>query len=193
MVKPPLSLYIHFPWCVKKCPYCDFNSYELGDRDFEDEYIAALQADLLAEQELTGGRISLHSIFMGGGTPSLFSGQAIAKVLDMIVKSFSVSDETEITLEANPGTTDQDKFRQYFTAGVNRLSIGVQSFDDRFLAPLGRIHSADDALRAYSSARDAGFTNINIDLMHGLPGQTTADATRDLETAISLKSEHLSW
>lgn len=193
MVNPPLSLYIHFPWCVKKCPYCDFNSYELGDRDFEDEYITALQADLLAEHELIGSRISLHSIFMGGGTPSLFSGRAISKVLDMIVKTFSVSDKTEITLEANPGTTDQDKFRQYATAGVNRLSIGVQSFDDRFLAPLGRIHSADDALRAYSSARDAGFTNINIDLMHGLPGQTTGDAIRDLETAISLQSEHLSW
>jgi len=193
MIEPPLSLYIHFPWCVKKCPYCDFNSYELGDRDFEDEYIKALQADLLAEKELTGSRVNLHSIFMGGGTPSLFSGQAITKVLDMITRSFSVSAETEITLEANPGTTDQDKFRQYFTAGVNRLSIGVQSFDDRFLAPLGRIHSADDALRAYWSARDAGFTNINIDLMHGLPGQTTQDATRDLETAISLQSEHLSW
>ncbi len=191
--RPPLSLYIHFPWCVKKCPYCDFNSYETSGDSLENEYVAALKADLRAESELLGNRTNLHSIFMGGGTPSLFSAGAITKVLLMISDLFSIGDDTEITLEANPGTIDQDKFRGYFTAGVNRLSIGVQSFDDRFLAQLGRIHSANDALDAYSSARQAGFTNINIDMMHGLPGQTTEDAMQDLETAIALQSEHLSW
>lgn len=193
MVGIPLSLYIHFPWCVKKCPYCDFNSYELGSGSFEDEYIGALQADLQSESEFIGDRTTLHSIFMGGGTPSLFSAQAITKVLRMVSEFFSIDDGTEITLEANPGTIDQNKFRGYFSAGVNRLSIGVQSFDDRFLSPLGRIHTASDALKAYRCARDAGFTNINIDLMHGLPGQSTKDAIRDLEIAISLQSEHLSW
>lgn len=193
MVGIPLSLYIHFPWCVKKCPYCDFNSYELGSGSFEDEYIAALQADLQSESEFIGDRTTLHSIFMGGGTPSLFSAQAITKVLRMVSEFFSINEGAEITLEANPGTIDQNKFKGYFSAGVNRLSIGVQSFDDRFLSPLGRIHTASDALKAYHCARDAGFTNINIDLMHGLPGQSTKDAIRDLEIAISLQSEHLSW
>lgn len=192
MIKPPLSLYIHFPWCVKKCPYCDFNSFERGSGNDENAYIAALRADLKVERELSG-QTTLHSIFMGGGTPSLFSAAAISEVLRMVNAFFDIDDKTEITLEANPGTIDQHKFSGYFKAGVNRLSIGMQSFDDRFLSPLGRIHSASDALNGYSCARQAGFTNINIDLMYGLPGQSTSDALRDLEIAISLQSEHLSW
>ena len=192
MIKPPLSLYIHFPWCVKKCPYCDFNSFELGSGSYENEYIAALRADLKVERELSG-QTTLDSIFMGGGTPSLFSAAAISEVLCMVNAFFDIDGKTEITLEANPGTIDQHKFSGYFKAGVNRLSIGVQSFDDRFLSPLGRIHSAGDALNGYSCARQAGFANINIDLMYGLPGQSISDALRDLEIAISLQSEHLSW
>lgn len=190
---PPVSLYIHFPWCVKKCPYCDFNSFELDHDNFEQEYLNALQSDLNEEKEIVAGPITLHSIFMGGGTPSLFSADAIHRVLDMVNGLFTIEANAEITLEANPGTTDQASFDGYYNAGVNRISIGVQSFQDELLLALGRIHSADDALHAFSAARSAGFTNINIDLMHGLPGQTLDAAMEDLEIATSLESEHLSW
>ena len=190
---PPVSLYIHFPWCVKKCPYCDFNSFELDHDNFEQEYLNALQSDLNEEKEMVAGPITLHSIFMGGGTPSLFSADAIHRVLDMVNGLFTIEANAEITLEANPGTTDQASFDGYYNAGINRISIGVQSFQDELLLALGRIHSADDALHAFSAARSAGFTNINIDLMHGLPGQTLDAAMEDLEIATSLESEHLSW
>lgn len=189
----PVSLYIHFPWCVKKCPYCDFNSFQLDHDDFEQEYIDALQADLQKEVEIVAGPITLHSIFMGGGTPSLFSADAIHRVLDVVNGLFAIGADAEITLEANPGTTDQASFKGYYNAGINRISLGVQSFQDELLLALGRIHSANDALNAFSAARSAGFSNINIDLMHGLPGQTLDAAMDDLETAASLQSEHLSW
>jgi oxygen-independent coproporphyrinogen-3 oxidase len=193
----PLSLYIHFPWCVKKCPYCDFNSYELGDKNLEDVYIQALKDDLEIEAQLQGKKRELHSIFMGGGTPSLFSSNAIAKVLSGIDRIFTINGDTEITLEANPGTLklslDNEKFQGFFDAGVNRISIGVQSFNDRHLQSLGRIHSGRDAHNAFYAAREAGFTNINLDLMHGLPDQNADEAMQDLDTAISLGSEHLSW
>jgi putative oxygen-independent coproporphyrinogen III oxidase len=189
----PLSLYIHFPWCVKKCPYCDFNSFEPGSSNLESEYIETLKADLVIERERLGPSVSLHSIFMGGGTPSLFSTAAIASILETADSLFPINQETEITLEANPGTTDQEKFNGYFQAGVNRISIGVQSFDNNFLKELGRIHTANDAQKAFTAAREAGFTNINLDLMHGLPGQTLGAALNDLKIAVSLQSEHLSW
>jgi len=190
---PPISLYIHFPWCVKKCPYCDFNSFVLDRDNYEQEYIDALGSDLRKEKEIVAGPVTIHSIFMGGGTPSLFSAAAIHKVLDMVNGLFAIDRNAEITLEANPGTTDQASFKGYYNAGVNRISIGVQSFQDELLLALGRIHSADDALNAFAAARGAGFTNINLDLMHGLPGQTLDAAMEDLETATSLHSEHLSW
>lgn len=191
--KLPVSLYIHFPWCVKKCPYCDFNSFELDHDNFEQGYVDALQADLKKEAEIVAGPITLHSIFMGGGTPSLFSADAMHRVLDMVNGLFAIEADAEITLEANPGTTDQASFKGYYNAGINRISLGVQSFQDELLLGLGRIHSANDALNAFSAARSAGFSNINIDLMHGLPGQTLDTAMDDLETAASLQSEHLSW
>jgi|TARA_B100001964_G_C14239168_1_gene604087 oxygen-independent coproporphyrinogen-3 oxidase len=191
--KLPLGLYIHFPWCVKKCPYCDFNSFESELDQFEQIYIAALKADLRKEHEALAGPTKLQSIFMGGGTPSLFSPSAIGVVLDMVSELFTIDASAEITLEANPGTTDQASYKGYYGAGVNRISIGVQSFHDSLLQQLGRIHSANDALEAFAAARNAGFSNINIDLMHGLPGQTLSTAMKDLEIAISLQSEHLSW
>ena len=189
----PLSLYIHFPWCVKKCPYCDFNSFEQVADNVEGIYIEALIADLTDEKQRLTAPVSLHSIFMGGGTPSLFSTTAIATILETINSLFPISLNTEITLEANPGTTDQKKFNGYYRAGVNRISIGVQSFGDVFLEKLGRVHSANDSKNAYFAAREAGFTNINLDLMHGLPGQTLTEAINDLKTAVLLGSEHLSW
>ncbi len=189
----PLSLYIHFPWCVKKCPYCDFNSFEQVADNVEGIYIEALIADLTDEKQRLTAPVSLHSIFMGGGTPSLFSTTAIATILETINSLFPISLNTEITLEANPGTTDQKKFNGYYRAGVNRISIGVQSFGDVFLEKLGRVHSANDSKNAYVAAREAGFTNINLDLMHGLPGQTLTEAINDLKTAVLLGSEHLSW
>ncbi len=189
----PLSLYVHFPWCVKKCPYCDFNSYEQDARQSESEYLLQLEKDLNEEKSLLGYRAIIHSIFIGGGTPSLISPETIKQLLLIVGRLFQLNPDTEITLEANPGTTDKEKFKGYFDAGINRLSIGVQSFNNRHLAKLGRIHHADEALHAFSTAREAGFDNINLDLMHGLPGQTYDEAMQDLEVAISLGSEHLSW
>jgi|TARA_B100000959_G_scaffold238454_1_gene258410 oxygen-independent coproporphyrinogen-3 oxidase len=189
----PLGLYIHFPWCAKKCPYCDFNSFEPEHDDFEQAYVAALKADLLQERDEQATPTKLHSIFLGGGTPSLFPPRAIHSLLDTVNELFAIETDTEITLEANPGTTDQASFKGYYSAGINRISIGVQSFHDSLLQQVGRIHSAKDARGAFSAARSAGFANINIDLMYGLPGQTLSTAMRDLEIAISLQSEHLSW
>lgn len=189
---PPLSLYIHIPWCVRKCPYCDFNSHAAGPTLPEQAYTAALLDDLRGDKPLAQGR-KLQSIFIGGGTPSLFSAAAIGAVLDAAEREIGFADEVEITLEANPGTAEQRKFCGFRATGINRLSIGVQSFQTRQLQALGRIHSAAEALAAVQMARRAGFDNINIDLMHGLPAQSGDEAAADLEQALAVGPEHLSW
>ncbi|MBG7601592.1 MAG: radical SAM family heme chaperone HemW [Gammaproteobacteria bacterium] len=193
---PPLSLYIHIPWCVKKCPYCDFNSHALSaDIDAESNealYVEALLKDLSTEIPLASDR-ELESIFIGGGTPSLFSATAITQLLDGVRTLITLKPGAEITLEANPGAADAAFFAGYRLAGVNRLSIGAQSFNDEHLRSIGRIHSAHQALEAYRLATDAGFHNINLDLMYGLPGQSIGQAMDDLKQAISLKPQHLSW
>lgn len=189
---PPLSLYIHIPWCIRKCPYCDFNSHQASQELPEADYVAALREDLQFDQYLAQGR-KLTSIFFGGGTPSIFSAQAIARILQDAEAIIGFDPEIEITLEANPGTFEQEKFSGFRAAGVNRLSIGIQSFNDVQLKALGRVHDRGEALRAMDVARRAGFDNINLDLMHGLPQQTLADAQADLAQAIALAPEHLSW
>ncbi|MDI4661455.1 MULTISPECIES: radical SAM family heme chaperone HemW [Cobetia] len=194
---PPLSLYIHVPWCVRKCPYCDFNSHGVG-RDAglpEAEYITALLADLDQDLQLLQGQPEreLHSIFIGGGTPSLLSGAAYQRLFDGLRARMTFSADCEVTLEANPGTLEQGRFAAYRAAGINRLSLGVQTFQPEQLEVLGRIHSAEEAERAVASARAAGFDNFNIDLMHGLPGQTLETALDDIRRALALKPTHLSW
>lgn len=188
---PPLSLYVHIPWCVRKCPYCDFNSHE-AERIPEAEYVEALCADMSRDAALAHGR-PLQSIFFGGGTPSLFSGQSIGRIIEHAAKLWTFDETVEITLEANPGTAEFHGLADYRSAGVNRLSFGIQSFQDHLLAKLGRIHSAQEAVHAVELARRAGFDNLNLDLMHGLPGQTLAEALDDLRTATDLAPEHLSW
>ncbi|WP_067515982.1 radical SAM family heme chaperone HemW [Endozoicomonas ascidiicola] len=189
---PPLSLYIHVPWCVKKCPYCDFNSHRLNGDIPEDAYISALLHDFQNELSQVQGR-AIHSIFIGGGTPSLLSGKAYQRLFDGLQKHVSFTDDIEITMEANPGTYEHDRFQSYIDAGVNRISLGVQSFQDEKLQKLGRIHSAAEAYQAIKSIIESGFTNINIDLMHGLPNQSLDDALHDLQRAIELKPAHISW
>lgn len=189
---PPLSLYIHFPWCVKKCPYCDFNSHALKDSLPEQAYIEALTKQLKIEMPLIGER-EIKSIFMGGGTPSLFSGQSMGLLLDFIRRHLKLSPDIEITLEANPGTVEQKRFQTYFEVGINRISLGVQSFDPIQLKKLGRIHSSDEARVAIDALQHAGFENFNIDLMYGLPEQTLEEALDDLKIALSFAPPHLSW
>lgn len=189
---PPLALYIHIPWCIRKCPYCDFNSHQANDDLPEAEYVAALRADLEQDVALAQGR-KLTSIFFGGGTPSIFSANAIAQILQDAEQLIGFESGIEITLEANPGTFEQERFSGFHAAGVNRLSIGIQSFNDIQLKLLGRVHGRDEALRAVDVARKAGFDNINLDLMHGLPQQSINDAMADLQQAIALSPEHLSW
>ncbi|MDG2071071.1 MAG: radical SAM family heme chaperone HemW [Pseudomonadales bacterium] len=191
MSEIPLSLYLHFPWCERKCPYCDFNSHEAGNTFPEKAYVNALLADLDFESRAESRAI--HSVFLGGGTPSLFSANSISRVLAHTSTQFMLTDDVEITLEANPGAIDNARIEGFRQAGVNRLSIGVQSFDDKKLHQLGRIHSAAEASEAFHQARRAGFNNINLDLMHGLPGQTWREAEFDLQQAISLAPEHISW
>ena len=191
MIDIPLSLYVHFPWCVKKCPYCDFNSHEISGTAPADEYIEKLIEDLDSEKH-DEERSSLASIFLGGGTPSLFGPISIHRLLEAVGSRFDIED-IEITIEANPGTFDQQNFQGYADSGVNRLSLGAQSFDNGSLEALGRIHQAAEIFRAFEGARNAGFNRINIDLMYGLPGQTTTAALNDLRTAISLNPEHISW
>lgn len=188
----PLSLYIHFPWCIRKCPYCDFNSHNLKTDLPEDSYIEALLQDLTHHLQWVQKR-EISSIFMGGGTPSLFSAPAIAKLLKAIRQQVAFSPQIEITLEANPGTVEQERFTGFYQAGVNRLSIGIQSFQNKYLKALGRIHDQTAAVKAVQTAKIAGFSNINLDLMFGLPEQTQTDAIADLQTAISLAPSHLSW
>ncbi|WP_027330472.1 radical SAM family heme chaperone HemW [Marinimicrobium agarilyticum] len=189
---PPLSLYVHIPWCVRKCPYCDFNSHQAGENLPEHEYVDALIEDLKAEAPMAQGR-RIHTVFFGGGTPSLFSADAIGRILENVDRLVGLSTDAEITLEANPGTFEQARFSGYRHAGVNRLSIGIQSFQEAQLQRLGRIHGREEALAAVEVARKAGFDNLNLDLMHGLPDQTTAAARADLAQAIALAPEHLSW
>lgn len=189
---PPLALYIHIPWCVRKCPYCDFNSHAAGPTLPEEEYVDALLADLDIDVQHAHGR-PLSSIFFGGGTPSLFSDRALGRLLEGVERRIAFAPDIEITLEANPGTFEQAKFKGYRSLGINRLSIGVQSFQEAKLKALGRIHNGDEAIRAADMARAAGFDNFNLDLMHGLPQQSIEDALFDLRTAIAQAPTHLSW
>ncbi|MES2822270.1 MAG: radical SAM family heme chaperone HemW [Pseudomonadota bacterium] len=192
LILPPLSLYIHIPWCIRKCPYCDFNSHEADNEIPEAEYVAALRFDLEQDASLAQGR-KLTSIFFGGGTPSMLSANAISQILNNAESIIGFEPGIEITLEANPGTFEQVKFSDFRAAGVNRLSIGIQSFNDVQLKALGRVHDRNEALRAVAVARKAGFDNINLDLMHGLPEQSSEAAQADLAQAITLAPEHISW
>lgn len=188
---PPLSLYVHLPWCIRKCPYCDFNSHEMRAAELpEQRYLDALMADLEAALPLIWGR-TVHSIFIGGGTPSLFSPDAIDRLLGGIRARLRLAADCEITLEANPGTFERDRFRAFRAAGVTRLSVGVQSFNDGFLSALGRVHDRAQALAAVEEAAQA-FDTFNLDLMYALPGQTLADLATDLGTALALAPPHLS-
>ncbi len=189
---PPLALYIHIPWCVRKCPYCDFNSHAATPELPEDAYVDALLADLDQELPAVHGR-PISSIFFGGGTPSLFSANALGRLLAGVEQRIPFASDIEITLEANPGTFEQEKFKAYRQLGINRLSIGIQSFQQAKLEALGRIHNGDEAVRAAGMARNAGFDNFNLDLMHGLPEQSLDDALGDLQQAIDLGPTHLSW
>jgi len=188
--QPPLSLYVHIPWCLKKCPYCDFNSHEKRGELPEDEYVDALVADLERSLEKVWGR-RIHTIFIGGGTPSLFSPTSIDRLLTAVRTLLPVDPETEITLEANPGTFEVERFRGYRAAGVNRLSVGVQSFDDAKLAALGRVHGADEARRALATALEI-FPTVNVDLMYALPGQVPSEALADVREAIASGVPHVS-
>ncbi|HNP37072.1 MAG TPA: radical SAM family heme chaperone HemW, partial [Woeseiaceae bacterium] len=197
MYAPPLSLYVHLPWCVKKCPYCDFNSYSLARGQAADASVRARYLDaLLLDLELEATRVTdreLVSIFLGGGTPSLFTPAEISRLLAASARNFSWCDDIEITMEANPGTVECGDPAAYRAAGVNRLSIGAQSFSDASLSLLGRVHDSADITRAVTAAIGAGFANINIDIMYGLPGQSVAAALYDLERAIALGPQHISW
>ncbi len=190
---PPLSLYVHLPWCIKKCPYCDFNSHEWRDNAQgmpEQRYIDALLADLEASLPLIWGR-PVHSIFIGGGTPSLFEPASIDRLISGIRARLPLEAEAEITMEANPGTFEKDRFKAFRAAGVTRLSIGVQSFNDAHLKALGRVHNSDQAMAAVAEAQSA-FETFNLDVMYALPGQSLADLTQDIQTALSFKPPHIS-
>jgi len=188
----PLSLYIHIPWCIRKCPYCDFNSHQAPEALPESAYVEALLADFKQEMLQVGSR-PLHSIFIGGGTPSLFSAPALDQLITGIDHINPLASDTEITLEANPGTFEQQRFTDYRQIGINRLSIGVQSYNQTHLQALGRVHDADEALKAASIAKQAGFDNFNLDLMFGLPEQSIDQALKDLQQAIACQPTHLSW
>ena len=189
----PLSLYVHLPWCIRKCPYCDFNSHATEDKIFpEEQYVDALLRDLQYVLPHIDNR-QVNSIFFGGGTPSLFSAAALRRLLFEFDSALDLRSGIEVTLEANPGTTDSERFNAYREAGVNRLSIGVQSFSDEKLNVLGRIHNGQDAKHAVHTALAAGFENINIDLMYALPGQSLAEALEDIKRAIDHEPQHISW
>ena len=186
----PLGLYIHLPWCLKKCPYCDFNSHERHAVP-EQAYVEALLNDLRHDSHLIADR-EVETIFIGGDTPSLFSPASIETLFAGISDLLNVASNLEATMEANPGSADADKFRGFAQAGVNRLSLGIQSFDDQCLQALGRVHTAEAARAAIAHARAAGFDNLNIDLMHGLPGQSADAAATDLHTALAFQPTPLS-
>ncbi|WP_180123930.1 radical SAM family heme chaperone HemW [Acinetobacter sp. YH12097] len=192
----PLSLYIHMPWCVRKCPYCDFNSHAVPNGelslDLEQEYLQALVEDFKTQVDFAQGRL-IHSVFIGGGTPSLISAQGYQWLFAQLKALLPFEAGCEITLEANPGTVEHDPFSGYLDAGINRLSIGVQSFNTDQLKKLGRIHSNDDAISAIQHAKEAGFERVNVDLMHGLPEQTIEQALLDLKLAVENGATHVSW
>ena len=192
----PLSLYIHMPWCVRKCPYCDFNSHAVPDGklslNLEQEYLQALVADFKTQIDFAQGR-AIHSVFIGGGTPSLISAKGYQWLFAQLKALLAFEEDCEITLEANPGTVEHDPFAGYLEAGINRLSIGVQSFNADHLKKLGRIHSDDDAVSAIQHAKEAGFARVNVDLMHGLPEQTLEQAMLDLKLAVESGATHVSW
>lgn len=192
LIPPPLSLYIHFPWCIKKCPYCDFNSHELKTPLQQEAYIDALMADLEQDLPSVWGR-PVTAVFMGGGTPSLFSGEMMQRLMSRIRALLTLQPDAEITMEANPGSQEFDDLQRYQAAGINRLSFGIQSLDDAQLKQLGRIHNSAEAKHAVSMARKAGFENFNVDMMFGLPGQSLAAAKEDLEQLIALESSHISY
>lgn len=197
MLKPPhLSLYIHIPWCVQKCPYCDFNSHALKSKIPEQLYIDALIEDLdtdIKKYGLAQDERALHSIFIGGGTPSLISPEQIGRLLNEVEKRISFKSDIEITMEANPGTIEATRFEQYRQQGISRISIGVQSFEQEKLKRLGRIHGSEEAINAANLAHSIGLNSFNLDLMHGLPDQTVDQALNDLDKAIELNPPHLSW
>lgn len=188
----PLSLYIHIPWCIRKCPYCDFNSHKSPDILPEQDYVNALIADLAIDLAAVPAR-EIHSIFIGGGTPSLFSATAYELLFTQLKSMLAFSPSIEITMEANPGSVEQQRFTDYRQLGINRLSLGIQSFNAQHLKKLGRIHDEQQAHRAIAAARKAGFDNLNIDIMHGLPQQTIEQGISDLKTALAYQPEHLSW
>jgi len=192
LTRPPLSLYIHTPWCVRKCPYCDFNSHGLSGEPPEQAYRAALLEDLQADLPLVAGR-PVETVFFGGGTPSLLSPTFYRELLTELGRHLNLAPNAEITLEANPGTTDSARFEGFREAGINRLSLGIQSFDPAQLEKLGRIHGPKDSHRAIQQARSAGFTRLNLDLMFALPGQTVDQGLADLEAALAHQPDHLSW
>lgn len=192
-VLPPLAIYVHFPWCIRKCPYCDFNSHGVGNAGFDETgYLTALARDLEMSLPAIESR-EVRSVFIGGGTPSLLSGAGIRQLLQLLRGKVALIPDCEITLEANPGAADLRRFAEYRSAGVNRLSIGIQSFTDTALRALGRVHDASEARAAIAHARHAGFINLNLDIIHTLPGQTVSVALADLQTAIEFRPEHLSW
>jgi putative oxygen-independent coproporphyrinogen III oxidase len=191
LATPPLSLYVHFPWCVRKCPYCDFNSYTLSGELGEAAYVQRLAADLSAQAPSVAGR-TVQSVFFGGGTPSLFSPRAIGAVLEAARRELALAPGAEVTLEANPGTIERGAFAEYRAAGVNRVSVGAQSFDAGILTALGRIHSPQETCRAAEELHTAGLTNFNLDLMYALPGQDMGGALADVEQALALSPAHVS-
>ncbi|HEY4448405.1 MAG TPA: radical SAM family heme chaperone HemW [Steroidobacteraceae bacterium] len=191
LATPPLALYVHFPWCVRKCPYCDFNSYTLNGELAPELYVARLARDIEAQAPRVEGR-EVISVFFGGGTPSLFSPESISRVLHAARRCLRVTPEAEVTLEANPGAIERGAFQEYHAAGVTRVSLGAQSFDERALRSLGRIHSPGDTQRAAAELHASGVSNFNLDLMYGLPGQCLAGAVRDIDEALALEPAHLS-
>ena len=193
MPLPPLSLYIHIPWCIKKCPYCDFNSHAVKGDTPEAAYIDALLKDLVKDVQRYAITRPITSIFIGGGTPSLFSPESINRLLRGIEQQLTLKSDIEITLEANPGTFESHKFAEFRALGINRLSIGIQTFNDTLLTRLGRVHSGGEALKAAEIAQQSGFDNFNLDLMFGLPGANPDDSQSDVATAISLKPTHISF
>jgi len=188
-----LGLYIHIPWCIKKCPYCDFNSHAVNAETPEKQYIETLLKDLEQDLKLLKEKRVISSIFIGGGTPSLFSANSFDTLLTGISKLIPLKDNLEITLEANPGTFESQKFADYRSIGINRLSIGIQSFNNQHLKELGRVHSAEEAITAVEIAHQSGFDNFNLDLMFGLPSQSNAEMLNDVQTAIKLQPSHISF
>jgi oxygen-independent coproporphyrinogen-3 oxidase len=188
----PLSLYLHLPWCVQKCPYCDFNSHTAGEAADKHRYVTALTNDICLEAERAGDRV-VQTVFFGGGTPSYFSAAEIDVLLSEVAASFNLASDAEITMEANPGTVERDRLADYRGAGINRLSLGAQSFNEDSLRRLGRIHGRHEILTAWRDAEKAGFDSINLDLMYALPGQSLDMAMSDLQRAITLSPQHLSW